>query len=111
MDPGVMMTRLLLLIACAPLAFGQQPLTARYCAGCHNDGLKSGGLSFARLDASHPERDPAEWEKVISKLRAGMMPPSGAPRPDAGSIDRFASSIVQELENAAAPYPNTYGPA
>jgi hypothetical protein len=71
------MYRLFLALACGSLAFAQAglsppSLTDRYCAGCHNDALESGGLSLAHLSAAHPERNPAEWEKVIVKLRAGI---------------------------------------
>jgi hypothetical protein len=105
------MKRLLLVLFWVSPTFGQPNLTGRYCVGCHNDALKSGGLSLKRLNASHPEQNAAEWEKVIVKLRAGMMPPSGAPRPDAAAIDNFASSLEKALDNASAAHPNPGRPA
>jgi hypothetical protein len=110
------MTRLLIALSWTSLAFGQArlglpSLTDQYCVVCHNDELKSGGLSIARLNPSHPERNPAEWEKVIVKLRAGMMPPSGMPRPDAAAIDTFAASLEKALDNASAAHPNPGSPA
>ena len=54
-----------------------------YCAGCHNDRLKSGGLS---LDGLTPDRDAETWEKVVRKVRAGLMPPAGAKRPDRAAL-------------------------
>ena len=98
-------------LACGSLAFAQAGLTDRYCIGCHNDELHSGGLSLAHLSAAHPERNPAEWEKVIVKLRAGMMPPSGIPRPGAASIASFAASLEKALDEAAASHPNPGRPA
>jgi hypothetical protein len=110
------MNRLLFALAWAPLAIGQPglgppSLTDRYCAGCHNDALKSGGLSLAHLNPSHPEHDPVAWEKVIVKLRAGMMPPSGAPRPNAAAIDSFAASLEKALDDASTVRPNPGRPA
>jgi hypothetical protein len=92
-------------------AYGQQALVQRYCAGCHNDQLKSGGLALTRLDAAHPGLAAPEWEKVIVKLRAGMMPPAGAPRPDAGTLLSFAASLEIGLDEAAATHPNPGRPA
>jgi hypothetical protein len=49
---------------------------------------------------------PAEWEKVVKKLRAGMMPPVGEPRPTAEARLRLASWLEAELDAAAAADPN-----
>jgi hypothetical protein len=106
-----MKRRLYLALLCVAPVFGQPVITDRYCLGCHNERLKSGGLSIAQLNPSHPERNPAEWEKVIVKLRAGMMPPSGAPRPDAAVIANFAASLEKALDEASAAHPNPGRPA
>jgi len=91
----------------AGVTFGHDTaLVQQYCAGCHNEKLKSGGLSLVSLQTGAPE-----WEKVIVKLRAGMMPPARAPRPDAAVIDGLASSIERELDLAAAAKPNPGHPA
>ena len=95
----------------AGLSVAAPPFVNEYCAGCHNDKLKSGGLSLAALDAVHPERDAREWEKVVVKLRAGMMPPAGAPRPAKAAIQDFASSVEASLDRAAALKPNPGRPA
>jgi mono/diheme cytochrome c family protein len=81
-------------------------LVARYCAGCHNDRLKTGGLS---LDASELDRIGAHaetWEKVVQKLRAGVMPPAGAPRPDPAAYESLTAWIEGALDKAAAAHPN-----
>ena len=52
----------------------QQELLSEYCLSCHNDRLKTGGLTLEQLDIDRPEASPEVWEKVIRKLRAGMMP-------------------------------------
>jgi hypothetical protein len=48
---------------------------------------------------------------VILKLRAGMMPPAGAPRPDAAAIGNFAASLEKALDEASAAHPNPGRPA
>ena len=71
-----------------PLA-AQQALVTKYCAGCHNDKLKSGGFSWTKINLAHVDAKAEQTEKAILKLRAGMMPPAGAPRPDAATLKSF----------------------
>src|SRR5262245_54477097 len=47
----------------------------QYCQGCHNETLKSGGMTLTSLDLAHPEKNGELAEKVIRKVRVGMMPP------------------------------------
>lgn len=102
----------LLALAVAALAEeGPRGAIDRYCAGCHSAKVKSGGLTIGALDAAHPERDAAEWEKVVRKLRSGMMPPAGAPRPAKAAVEQFAASIEAGLDRAAAAHPNAGRPA
>ena len=46
------------------------------------------------------------WEKVVRKLRSGMMPPAGLPRPDKSASDSLASWLENEIDQAAAAHPN-----
>jgi hypothetical protein len=100
------------------VAHAQQPkpaperaLVDRYCIGCHSAALKSGGLVLEKLDVTHA-RDAAEtWEKVIRKVRAGMMPPSGVPRPDRAALDGFAANLETQLDRASASRPAPASPA
>lgn len=96
--------------AAQPLA-AQSAVIGKYCAVCHNEKLRSGGLALTKLDLIHPERDAPEWEKVVVKLRAGMMPPSGAPRPARATVQAFAESIEAGLDQAAAARPDPGRPA
>ena len=89
----------------------QQALVNRYCAGCHNDKQKSGGFSFSKLDLAHPELNSDQAERVIRKVRAGMMPPIGLPRPEANGLSNFAVSLETALDTAAAAHPNPGRPA
>jgi hypothetical protein len=56
-------------------------------------------------------RAPQTWEKVIRKVRTGMMPPSGAPRPDRATLDSLAANVETVLDRAAAAAPNPGAPA
>ena len=90
----------------------QQALVTRYCTGCHNDKLKSGGFSWTQIDLSHVDRKAEQTEKVILKLRSGLMPPAGASRPDPVTIKSFASALENGIDQAAGADPNPgNGPA
>ena len=89
----------------------QRALVNQYCAGCHNDAKKSGDFSWAAVDLAHPERHADRVEKAIRKLRAGLMPPPGSPRPDAATINNFATSLESSIDNAAASKPYVGSPA
>jgi hypothetical protein len=100
----------------APSATGQpspsssEALLKRYCITCHNGVMRRGNLVLDQLDVEQPAKDPQTWEKVVRKLRTGMMPPSGAPRPDRGTLDQFASVLEGALDRAAAAAPNPGAP-
>jgi Protein of unknown function (DUF1592)/Protein of unknown function (DUF1588)/Protein of unknown function (DUF1587)/Protein of unknown function (DUF1595)/Protein of unknown function (DUF1585) len=88
-----------------------ETLVNQYCAGCHNDKLKSGGFSWSALDAAHPEKNIDEAEKVIRKVRAGLMPPPGLPRPASTAMKAFAGQMETAVDQAAALHPNPGRPA
>jgi hypothetical protein len=85
---------------------GHRQLVTTYCLTCHNDRLKTGGLALESIvQASVPEHAEV-WERVVRKVRAGMMPPPGAPRPDPAMRDRFVSALVATLDESARLFPN-----
>jgi mono/diheme cytochrome c family protein len=94
-------------VAAASLA-GASPYDAinQYCANCHNERLKTGGLVLTGLDASHAERNAEVWEKVIRKLRTSAMPPQGMPQPDAATRWGLIAGLEGQLDRAAAANPN-----
>jgi mono/diheme cytochrome c family protein len=68
----------------------------RYCLTCHTTRQKERGtvpIALDTLDLSRIPADAAVWEKVVLKMRAGVMPPAGVPRPDKATHDGFASWI------------------
>jgi mono/diheme cytochrome c family protein len=85
-------------------------LVQKYCITCHNQRLKTGGLTLESLDVERPAAHAETWEKVIRKVRGGMMPPQGMPRPDAATLDGFVAHLETSLDRAAAGHPNA-GPS
>ena len=78
-----------------------------YCAGCHNDRLRTGGLSLANPELADPASHPELWEKVLHKMRTGQMPPARQPRPDPASLQpRSSAHVTTTLDRAAAARPD-----
>jgi hypothetical protein len=95
-------------LAAGEVAFAQPATTIqKYCVTCHNDRLKTGGLSLAGLDVEHPSVKAETWEKVIRKLRTNAMPPPGAPRPDAAAYNALATYLETSIDRdaLASPHP------
>jgi mono/diheme cytochrome c family protein len=88
----------------------QRAVIDQYCIACHNDKAKIGGLSLASYDLAHVGENAEVWEKVVRKLRAGMMPPPGSKRPDQATHDALTVWLENELDRAAAVKPNLVPP-
>ena len=89
----------------APAAVSQA-LIGKYCIGCHNERTRTGGLALDRIDAANPGANPAIFEAVVEKLRAGSMPPPGRPRPDAATYSAAATELERALDRAWAERPD-----
>jgi hypothetical protein len=83
-----------------------QALLNRYCTTCHGTRMKAGNLVLAGLDVAAVQDNPELWEKVVRKLRNGLMPPAGSPRPDEPTYQRFLAKLQSDLDAAAARTPN-----
>src|SRR5437660_1317541 len=81
-------------------------LIDKYCVTCHNERTKTAGLALESVDISHPAEHADIWEKVIRKVRAEMMPPVGAARPEKASLDVLASYLETSIDKVAAARPN-----
>ena len=92
----------------APMSADAQNATVKqYCLGCHNDNLKRGELSLASFDASRAGEHADIAEKMVRKLRLGMMPPKEAARkPDAATRLALVTALETTLDTAAAANPN-----
>jgi hypothetical protein len=82
----------------------ERALLDKYCVTCHNQRLKTGGLTLDNIDLSKVPAQAEVWEKVIGKLRSGTMPPAGLPRPDAASYKNLASWLETQIDQASDPY-------
>jgi mono/diheme cytochrome c family protein len=78
----------------------------QYCVGCHNDRLRTAGLSLQTLDPADAGAHADVWEKVARKLRTREMPPPGRPAPDDRTYDGLAAALESALDHAAAAHPN-----
>ena len=94
--------------AAQTVAVAPRAVLDRYCVTCHNDRLRTGGLTLdaASVDAMNPSRHAEVWEKVIAKLRTGAMPPPGRPRPDEATYDAVASRLEADIDRVAAAHPD-----
>ncbi|MCC7125486.1 MAG: DUF1592 domain-containing protein [Acidobacteria bacterium] len=73
----------------------------QYCVGCHSDRAKAGGLTLASYDPAHASEHAELTEKIIRKLRAGMMPPAGAKRPEAATLMAVTTALETMVDRAA----------
>jgi cytochrome c551/c552 len=88
----------------------QRAILDQYCVGCHNQKLKTAGLMLDKMDLAQVGDHAEVWEKVVRKLRAGMMPPLGLPRPDAAAYEALTASLENELDRASAAKPHLGAP-
>jgi Protein of unknown function (DUF1587)/Protein of unknown function (DUF1595)/Planctomycete cytochrome C len=78
----------------------------QYCLQCHDQDHAKGDLVLETFDPAKAEQRGEIAEKMIHKLRAGMMPPPGADRPADGSLDALAATLETKLDAAADAHPN-----
>ena len=83
----------------------ERELLDQYCVSCHSDTRRVAGLALDTVDVANVGEGAEVWEKVVTKLRAGMMPPAGRPRPDQASYVSLTSYLETELDGAAAVNP------
>lgn len=74
----------------------------RYCVLCHNDVLLTGNLSLADFRMENAVAKAETAERMIRKLRAGMMPPPGMPRPAGDTLEALAEALETTIDRAAA---------
>ena len=85
----------------------ERALLDRTCGACHSQRAKAAGLEPAQrltldaLDPAHVEKNPERWEAVVRKLRAGMMPPAGIPRPRPELFESAIEYLENELDRNA----------
>ncbi|QJR36078.1 DUF1592 domain-containing protein [Gemmatimonas groenlandica] len=78
----------------------------QYCQKCHNPTMRRGNLSLADFDVGAPDVQADVAEKVVAKLRTGMMPPVGSARPSADTLSALVVSLERQLDASAYAHPN-----
>ena len=90
----------------AVAASSDQALVQKYCVTCHNNRVKTGGVSLEGLNPDEAAAHAAVWEKAVLKLRGGMMPPQGMPRPDDATLEKLIVSLEGSLDRSALARPD-----
>jgi hypothetical protein len=85
----------------APAA--ERELIDKYCMDCHNYVDYAGGVEFEVFNPGDAHEEAKLVERMLRKLRAGMMPPAGKPRPDFATIQAFARSLETDVDTHAKP--------
>lgn len=93
----------------APTPTSDNDLLQQYCVRCHNDRQLRGNMSLEGFDAGSPQNNGELAEKVIVKLRAGMMPPPGSRRPSSDSLLALVESLEVQMDAEARENPNPGG--
>lgn len=76
-----------------------RPFLTEYCITCHNDQLKTAGLSFASVVTSDTlTANSVMWDQVAARLRSGEMPPIGRPTPSPETVVAVTSWVDRLLE-------------
>ena len=81
------------------LADDTQPLFEEYCTACHNFESFSGGFELEGMGATEIADTPEVGEKIIKRLRSGLMPPAGEPRPDTSVTDQMAEAVADAIDS------------
>src|SRR5262249_7944189 len=85
----------------------QNALVREYCSGCHNGSVKSGGMTLTTLELAHLDVNPELAEKVLRKLKTGLMPPSTVTkRPDGQTVKAFVTTLETQMDKLAVLRPN-----
>ncbi|MFN9795943.1 MAG: DUF1592 domain-containing protein [Gemmatimonas sp.] len=74
----------------------------QYCGKCHNDTMKRGNLTLSRFDVASPFAQTDIAERMVAKLRTGMMPPVGSARPVGDTLDALVMELETRLDAVAA---------
>ena len=97
-------------ISSAQTVEARRTFVNRYCATCHSQNLKTGGVVLQGLDAAQPAEQAGDWERLLRKVRSGQMPPPGLPHADAATTTAFITNLEADLDAAAARKPNPGAP-
>ena len=83
-----------------------QAIVSQVCTNCHNDRRLLGNMSLERFDVESAHLEAETAEKMIRKLRAGMMPPPGIRRPPPEDLLELAMTLEARVDAVAADRPD-----
>jgi mono/diheme cytochrome c family protein len=92
-----------------PDATQARALLDRYCVGCHSEAGRARGavpVALERVDLTDVGANARLFEAVARKVRVGLMPPAGRPRPDQPTRDAFVAWLEGSLDRAALAHPD-----
>ncbi len=92
--------------AAAPTPAAERAVLEEYCIVCHDNQTKTANFSLESADINKVGDHPEIWERVIRKLRAGMMPPPGNPRPPLAQYEQLRDWLENQIDAKAAAHPN-----
>ena len=96
-------------VAGAPASY--RGVLDRYCVGCHNSRARTAGLALDAIDLDAVAANAQTWEKVIRKLRTGVMPPVGLPKPDEATRWALVGALERAIDGEAARAPFAGAPS
>ncbi len=76
------------------------------CVRCHSDSRLRGNLSLEGFDIGRAGENAETIERMIRKVRAGMMPPPGTRAPEGDTLAQFAQTLEEIMDENAARDPN-----
>ena len=88
-----------------PAAPDARAFVGQYCTTCHSKRLRTGDLVLEGLDPARPTENAATWEKVIRKVRVGVMPPSNVRQPDRAAAEAFVTELQTALDRGSEEHP------
>ncbi|MGB1780547.1 MAG: c-type cytochrome domain-containing protein, partial [Longimicrobiales bacterium] len=81
-------------------------IVSRTCVRCHSDSRLRGNLSLEDFDIGRAGENAETIERMIRKVRAGMMPPPGTRAPEGDTLAQFAQTLEDIMDESAARNPN-----
>ncbi len=91
--------------ASAQPAENKTSLVGKYCGECHNRDDYSGSLDLDSIVGEPVPAHAQEWERAIRRLRAGVMPPPGKPRPSKDEYSQLTQWLENQIDQAAPANP------
>jgi cytochrome c5 len=76
-----------------------------YCVTCHNSRTLTAGLALDAIDPAEVAGHEETWERVIRRVKVGMMPPQGMPQPAPDVRAAFVAAMERTLDEGADPFP------